>query len=458
MSRDQKPHELIAVATLGMGAAPGEIQACRADPKAWIENQIENPGRLIKGLREAPSTGEISDFARRIRQERRQLRKPGKTKGRRDKKGQGQKDKLYGFIGERLQLDINLRHEQAIKTSTSFCERWFRFWANRFTVSARNNFLKMVTGCFEREAIRPHMFGRFEDMLKASTLHPAMLYYLDNNQSFGPNSPMGRRKGGNINENLAREVLELHTMGIGGGYSLEDIQGLAKALTGWRHSGPPRAPREIFFKPCHEPGPTSFLGKTYKDAGQKQIFDVLTDLAKHTSTARHIAQQLVAHFIPGDLSETSVDKLTKSFLDSGGDLKQLALDLVNLEAIWTQTNSAFKTPDEFLVSIGRSIPDWDGHFNHKFPKLLGQPVMQASSPEGWEMTGENWINAENILIRLGGIRRAMDGIPNWVSTEMFLDDNFGGHLSRRTQKLIHAQKTRENQILIALMSPEFLRR
>jgi len=445
-----KPAYMIAVSVLGMGPAPGEIDACRTDPQGWVLNQIENPAKLTRNMREAPSLVDIMGFSRQIRKQRKKIKSAGKMI---DKNVDN-----FGFAGDRFHKDIYLRHEQAIKTSTSFCERWFRFWCNRFTVSARNIYLRMTTGSFEREAIRPHIFGKFEDLLQASTLHPAMLQYLDNSRSIGPNSRRGRRKNSNINENLAREVLELHTLGIDGGYNLADIQGLAKALTGWRHSGPPKTPDKIFEIDCHEPGSVKILGQSFVDEGQEQIVSVLKALARHESTARHIAIQIVKHFIPGDQHQNVIDDLAASFLKTGGDLKSLAIELVKHDALWRHEDYVFKTPDEYLVSMGRAFPDWDAHYSHVLPKLLGQPVLLAPSPEGWEQTGETWVNAENILIRLGSIRRTIDSLPSWITTEMFLADCFGGHLSKQTAKAIKAEPSRESKILVALMSPEFLRR
>ena len=441
------PKELIAVSVLGMGPAPGEINACMGDPKAWIVNQIENPGKLIRELRNQPNFSELSKLSRTVRENR------SKEKYRSNK----QRDPMFGYIRTRMDTDINLRHEQAIRTSTSFVERWYRFWCNRFTVSARDNFLKLYGGCFERDAIRPNIFGNFSDLLRATTLHPAMLYYLDNSQSIGPNSRRGRKHGGNFNENLAREVLELHTLGVDGGYTITDVQSLAKALTGWRHPRPRNVNAATFNINSHEPGPTIVLGKHYPDLGQEQIVPVLNDLALHESTARNIAKQLVRHFVPAG-SESLIDELARAFLESEGDLKALALKLVGLDMVWSQNKTVFKNPEEFLISIGRALPEWRTNFIKDMPRLLGQPIIQAPSPAGWEQTGESWINAQNILIRIGGLRRTIKTLPNWIDLDVFLSDCFGTHLSNRTRRAIHSANTREEKFLIALMSPDFLKR
>ena len=442
-----KPDFLIATNMLGLGPKPGEIADCKSGPKSWVLDQIDRPGRLTAEYRSAPGTMDMIVNARKIRNKRRKASPLSRKK----------KIK-YGFISDQLQADINLRHAQAVTTKTSFVERWTRFWVNHFTVSARNNFLKMATGSFEREAIRPNVFGRFDELLTASTLHPAMLYYLDNSQSIGPNSRIGRRRKGSFNENLAREVLELHTLGVDGGYQLQDIQALSKALTGWRHVGLPKSPEKMFFLDRHEPGPTSLLGVTYEDSGQDQITAVLKDLAVHPATARFIATRLATHFIGDGPLERVVEKLAQCFLDGDGDLKILARYLVNMDEVWKQKKWVFKSPEDYLVSVGRAMPGWDEHFYHSIPKLLGQPAMMPPGPDGWELTGENWINAENIIIRLGWFRRNIATVPKKIDARFFAQEALGNHISRQTASVMKRASSREASLVFGLMSPEFLRR
>lgn len=448
-----KPQTLIATNTLGMGARPGEIEACKSDPKAWVKAQIENPGALNENYAEAPSAAQLVTLQRRNRG---RMRK--KLVEKQDEEAFSERRKtLSAFVSHHNQ-ELALRHAQAVESQTSFVERWAWFWFNRFTVSARDNHLRMVASAFEREAIRPHIFGRFEEMLTASTLHPAMIYYLDNVKSVGPNSAFARMHGGKHNENLGREVLELHTMGVGGGYTIDDITALSFGLTGWTHQVPKKGYATIFKKNRHEPEPAVMLGKTYSTHGPEQIHNMLSDLAVHPATAQHIAENLVAHFIAGPPSGSAIEALKDNFLETGGDLKALALTLVNLDEVWSQSGWTFKRPDEYLVSVGRALPVWEDHFNPKIAQLLGQPLMQAPGPDGWVQTGEDWINTENILIRLGWLRRALQSLPSWVNAEFFMEEALGGHVSRRTGDILTKPLKRNELLALGLTSPEFLRR
>ena len=175
-----------------------------------------------------------------------------------------------------------------------FGERLAMFWANHFAISAaKGPHVRVIAGAFEREAIRPHVFGRFADMLLAVETHPAMLFFLDNQQSFGPNSVAGQNRKRGLNENLAREILELHTLGVNGGYTQDDVTSLARIITGWTvvgregRLGPPGT--FVFFANAHEPGDQRLLGKTYVDAGFEQGRAALIDLARHPATATHVA-------------------------------------------------------------------------------------------------------------------------------------------------------------------------
>ena len=218
--------------------------------------------------------------------------------------------------------------------------------------------VRAAAGSFEREAIRPHVLGRFGDMLKAVESHPAMLAYLDNAQSFGPHSPAGERGRRGLNENLAREILELHTLGVHGGYSQADVTSLARILTGWTFAGAAGRIGEpgtfVFFPLAHEPGDFRLLGKVYKAGGVEQGEAALADLARHPSTARHIATKLACHFVADEPPASLVDRLAKVFRDTDGDLNGLANALLDAEEAWSAPLSKMRTPEQFLLEIGRA--------------------------------------------------------------------------------------------------------
>lgn len=448
-----KPQSLIATNTLGMGARPGELESCKSDPKGWILAQINSPDDLNDAYREAPSA---FDLIAGQRKNRGRMKKNLIEK--QDEEAFSERQKSLSAFVAHHNHELALRHQQAVDSQTSFVERWAWFWFNRFTVSARDNHLRMVAGAFEREAIRPHIFGKFGDMLAASTLHPAMIYYLDNVKSVGPNSAFAKMYGGKHNENLGREVLELHTMGVGGGYTIDDITALSYGLTGWTHASPKKGYKTIFKKNRHEREPAIMLGKTYPTHGPEQIHNMLSDLAVHPSTARHIAENLAAHFISGTPPQSAIDALKDNYLKTGGDLKELALCLVELDEVWGQSGWTFKRPDEYIVSVGRALPVWEDHFNPKIAQLLGQPLMQAPGPDGWVQTGEDWVNTENILIRLGWLRRALQSLPSWVNAEFFMEEALGGHVSRKTGEILSKPLLRNELLALGLTSPEFLRR
>src|SRR5215469_13646073 len=214
----------IAVTRFGLGARPGEIEAARADPKAFLKAQIRPEGADQPEGRLAPSSQNITVF-QGLQRERRQ------SKG--DGEAADQLKQVRGQIRAIAVDEMAARGRLAAATPAGFRERWTLFWANHFTVSATKGAVAPIAGAFEREAIRPHVFGRFEEMLMASSHHPAMLLYLDQAASVGPDSQAGERRKAGLNENLAREIMELHTVGVDGGYTQADVTEFARALTGW---------------------------------------------------------------------------------------------------------------------------------------------------------------------------------------------------------------------------------
>ncbi len=236
------------------------------------------------------------------------------------------KPKQQPGVPQQIYLEeAGARLKAALNSDFGFTERLVWFWSNHFCVSADKGQVRPLCGAFEREAIRPHVLGKFSDMLLAVELHPAMLLYLDNARSIGPGSFAGQRRGKGLNENLAREILELHTLGVRTGYSQDDVTNFAKVITGWsivplkqdlEHSG-----EFVFNQRMHEPGPQRVIDREYEDRGFEQGRAVLQRLAGHPSTANHIARKLVRHFVSDDPPQPLVDRLSKRFLDTGGDLK-----------------------------------------------------------------------------------------------------------------------------------------
>src|SRR5665213_2132370 len=231
------------------------------------------------------------------------------------------------------------RLQRAIIADCGVTERLVAFWSNHFCISAgKGELARMWAGSFEREAIRPHVLGRFGDMLQAVEQHPAMLFFLDNQQSLGPESRAGENRKRGLNENLAREIMELHTLGVGGGYSQDDVTSLARIITGWTFAG--RQGRLgtpgsfVFNANAHEPGPQRLLGKVYENNGIAQGEAALADIARHPATAKFIATKFVRHFVADDPPPILVARMQDVFRNTDGDLKAMATALVDSDEAW----------------------------------------------------------------------------------------------------------------------------
>ncbi|MEQ1612407.1 MAG: DUF1800 domain-containing protein, partial [Hyphomicrobiaceae bacterium] len=255
--------------------------------------------------------------------------------------------------------ELAARIDRASSTDNALVERLVMFWSNHFCVSSAKGPVRGLAGGYEREAIRPHVLGRFADMLKAVEQHPAMLIFLDNQVSTGPNSRAGKNRSVGLNENLAREILELHTLGVAGGYGQEDVTNLARVLTGWavgQPNIPQSEPGKFFFAANrHEPGSWTVAGKRYIDEGQRTGEKVLADLARHPATARHIATKLARHFVSDKPPAALVATLEKTFRDSDGDLAALSRALVSAPEAWEPPAAKIVPPYDFTISLIRGL-------------------------------------------------------------------------------------------------------
>ncbi|TGE00554.1 DUF1800 domain-containing protein [Methylobacterium nonmethylotrophicum] len=367
-------------------------------------------------------------------------------------------------IAERIyRAEVAARLALAQGAPLGFVERLVWFWANHFTVSvARGPRLRVSAGAFEREAIRPHVLGRFRDMLLAAATHPAMLIYLDNVASVGPNSPAGQRRGVGLNENLGRELLELHTLGADGGYGQDDVTALARILTGWslqRDGNAEGWPGSTTFRRgAHEPGAVTLLGRTYLDVGPEQLRMALSDLAAHPATARHVALRLARHFVADDPPPSLVARLAQTFLDQDGDLSRLALALIEAPEAWDPAQRKVRSPQEFVVAASRGLaltPD---------PRVvtaalasLGQPFWSAPAPNGYPDDAGAWASPEGLRTRLDVAARA--GQLAADADPMALADAVLGPLvTDETRTALRRAESRAQGIALVLMAPEFQRR
>jgi uncharacterized protein (DUF1800 family) len=361
-----------------------------------------------------------------------------------------------------FRADALARFQRAARAGVGFAERLVHFWSNHFCVSAAKGPLaRAVAGCFEREAIRPHVLGRFGAMLKAVESHPAMLIYLDNAQSFGPSSMAGLNRKRGLNENLAREILELHTLGVAGGYTQADVTALARIITGWTFSGPEGRLGEpgtfVFFPNAHEPGDHALLGKVYAAGGIAQGEAALADLVRHPATARHIAAKLARHFVADEPPPRLVERLAKVFRDTDGDLKAVAIALVDADEAWTTPLAKMRTPEQFLLAALRAIdrmPEDPGALLGPL-NVMGMPLWQPPGPNGWPDTVSAWASPKGIKSRLDVSAAIAARVKDLVNPTELLETIAGESASAETRQAIARAESRQQGLALLLMSPEF---
>jgi uncharacterized protein (DUF1800 family) len=354
--------------------------------------------------------------------------------------------------------EARARLDAAINADIGYVERLVWFWSNHFCVNADAT---VEAGGYEREAIRSNVLGRFHDMLLAAEGHPAMLLYLDNSQSIGPNSVAGINRSRGLNENLAREILELHTLGVRTVYTQADVTNFAKALTGWTIiptvSNPDHGGEFIFNNRLHEPGPQTIIGNAYPDAGVEQGRTVLRDLARHPATANHVAIKLARHFIADDPPPPLVDKLTHRFLDSDGDLKEIAKELVIAPESWSPEQVKLKRPGEWRVATLRAS-GLKGDTVRVVRSLtrLGEPLWRPSSPKGFADTKAAWI--DGLALRLDTANAFAQRVATQLDPELMLETALGPLASAETRRTIAGAESKPQALTLLLMAPEFLRR
>jgi len=340
-------------------------------------------------------------------------------------------------------------------------ERLTQFWSNHFTVSAIRPVVTGLAGAFEREAIRPHVTGRFSDMLLAAESHPAMLLYLDNAFSIGPNSMAGQRSGRGLNENLGREILELHTLGVDGGYSQDDVEALARILTGWSLArlNDPDPGTFMFRDRAHQPGAKTLLGRRYAEGGRNEGIAALRDLAAHPATARHIALKLARHFIADQPPADAVARIAATFRDSGGDLAKVTEAVASEDAVWRTPLAKVRSPNELVTSACRVTG-----FTPKAPMIAGglrvldQPTYHAPQPSGWPDDAASWISPEAVLRRAQWCEAFTDRMPDPPDAGELIEASLGELASAETVDAIRAAPSRRTAVALLLASPEFQRR
>ena len=368
-------------------------------------------------------------------------------------------------IQKTFRTEALARLQRAMLVDCGFTERLVVFWSNHFCISAgKGELARMWAGAFEREAIRPHVLGRFADMLKAVEQHPAMLFFLDNQQSLGPESRAGQNRKRGLNENLAREIMELHTLGVGSGYTQGDVTSLARIITGWTFAGRKGqlgAPGSFVFNAnAHQPGPQVLLGKTYEANGLAQGEAALADIARHPSTANFIATKFVRHFVADDPPPALVARLRDVFVRTDGDLKALATALVDSNEAWQAPLTKMRSPYDFLVASGRllaRVPEDPGFYLGSL-NLLGQPLWSPAGPNGFPDTAAAWAAPEGMKLRLDIASQMGARLGPNIDPLDLLEFAAADAASIETRKTIERAESRKQALALLLMSPEIQRR
>ena len=430
-----------ALSRFGFGAAPGDPARLGQDARGWVESQIGSTMPLVPALfiDHPGSAARMRDIyiARRAELEEREQRQKA--------------------LRESYRTDIVARTRTAIASEAPFLERLVQFWSNHFTVSSQRGEVAPLAVAFENEAIRPNLLGRFEDMAKAAILHPAMLVYLDNVQSVGPGSRAGTKGKRGLNENLGREALELHTLGVNGGYDQDDVRSFALILTGWTIN---KDTGEAQFTPnTHEPGAKTLVGHKVAEAGAEEAGQAIAFLANHPATARHVAVKLARHFIADDPPDAAVKALERRFRESGGDLPTLYRTLVGLDAAWAHPLAKLRSPNDFLIATLRAtdLPMEEKQLANTLG-LLGQMPFSAPSPAGWPDRAADWAGPDAMVRRVDWSLALGQRIGSRIDARSLLPDILGGLASDDLRRTVERAPSPGEALALTLLSPAFQRR
>jgi uncharacterized protein (DUF1800 family) len=454
----------VAANRFGLGARPGELAEIGEDHEGWLLAQLGSAPHSAQD--ELQSSAGILRESYRLRDVRTEARRRDS-----EERAEAEEQAYRSFIRTQYQTQVTRRYEFAAVTDAPFRERLVHFWTNHFAVSADKQVVTPLVGAFENEAIRPHVTGRFVDMLMAVEQHPAMLLYLDNATSIGPNSRAARgasRRGNDrgLNENLAREILELHTLGVDGGYGQEDVTTFAEVLTGWSVGGGQDQAAatmggEFFFRTnTHEPGAKTILGTRYGEDGVAEGEAVLADLAMHPATAHFLAEKLARHFVADEPPSELVENLAQAYLRHDGELNAVYEALVSARAAWVEPLAKYKTPQDFLISAYRAFnqrPD-NPERMLAFLDLLGQRPYTPGSPAGWPDTMAHWDGGDALLKRIEWAATAGRQISDRARPVELGEAILGPVFDDHTRTAVSRAESAAQGLTLLLASPEFQRR
>lgn len=433
---------LIAFNRFGLGAKPGGPERIGDDPKAALRREINtaNIARIPQG--------DLPTYAKAC--------------------SDSQVD--FDTAAANYNKELDARIDKQMSVEIGFVERLVIFWSNHFSMNVNKNEVVLGTiGQWERDVIRANVLGKFSNMLRGTIRHPSMIAYLDNQDSIGPKSRTGIDWGVGLNENLGRELMELHTVGSEGGYTETDVTNMARILTGWSYvrswEGNARNKGQFIYRPSwHEPGPIRLMGKVYSPTGQNQALEVLDDLAVDPSTAEHIAFKLIYHFITDEPTPAMVNRLKNKFIATRGDLKQVALTLVSMPDAWTLPLNKFRTPYELTIAQFRAL---GRRYQSDERWLLSEPLYalhnmtwEAPSPKGYSDASLTWLNPDALRVRLDVAQmNSWAYKPNYPGNPVVLGQQlFNSALSASTRGRLANAQDPNAALTILLSAPEIQRR
>jgi uncharacterized protein (DUF1800 family) len=425
-----------AHAMVRFGLGPRGREAVPLAPKAWLAAQLDGADPALAAPCHSAADGLLA------------LREVRQAKG----------DPTAGHpVRDLFRADSDAAVETLLTTATPFRERLVWFWANHFTVSIRRATTAALAHAFVRDAIRPHVTGRFADMLLAVMRHPAMLLYLDNAVSIGPDSTAGLRRHVGLNENLGRECLELHTVTPASGYTQADVTGFARVLTGWSVNYDPPTPGFLYRANTHEPGDIAVLGRTWP-SGEDGGVALLGFLAAHKATRHNLATKLVRHFVADVPPPAAVARIEAVLNRTDGDLNAASLALLDLPEAW-QPLTKLRTPFDYVVAVLRALdlqpgnrPDVEAVLNG-----LGQGLFGAPLPNGWADTATDWAGPEALMRRVDWAYAVAGRAPN-ADPESVAAASLGDLLPTESRQHIARAPSRRDALAMLFASPEFQRR
>jgi uncharacterized protein (DUF1800 family) len=477
MALDPKAQAALALHRFGVGPRAGSIAAIASDPRGALLAELDRPGAGRISDADLLTSGVAARVAFAYQQAQRAARQAERAAQPATAPGSGGAPEMKDqtppasaprpnpgpSVPQQIYLaEAKARIHAALAADIGFVERLVWFWSNHFCVSADKGNVRQICGAYEREVIRANVLGRFGDMLLAAESHPAMLIYLDNARSIGPDSMAGLRQKRGLNENLAREILELHTLGVRTVYTQDDVTRFANVITGWTvvpfRQDALRGGEFDFNPRMHQPGAQTVIGKSYSDGGLEQGRAVLATLARHPATARHVATKLARHFVADEPPPALVDRLAKRFLATQGDLKEVGKALVAAPESWEAPRAKLKRPGEWVVAALRAVgvtpaeidPVMQAH------NLLGEPLWRPSAPKGFADESAPWLDglAQRLDIANQFARRlGADADPREV-----FEEALAPLASAETRQAITRAESRPQALALLFMAPEFQRR